>query len=131
MMKMMMTTTCRASSRLVFLLAMVALACTTCASFTATSKMTFQSARAVPGAMAQFKRTAGVLRQSDEGSEPENKNKPMPTSGTYYDDEVRKCFVTASRGLPPSVDECVDQHLIRARSCVLLANPPSLFFDRR
>lgn len=78
----------RSNSLLIFI-AVLASACCMSTAFTAVSKMTFQPARVVPGAMAQFKRRGVGLSMSDESSGDPAEKKPMPTSGTYYDDEVR------------------------------------------
>jgi hypothetical protein len=80
-----------------------------CAAFVATSSqrsstMTFQPARVVPGTMAarytNNKRAAGVVvsMSDSEGKGEQETKAPVPTSGTYYDDEVRIIIYARNAG---------------------------------
>jgi hypothetical protein len=80
----------------IVILAVLALVFETSTAFsTASSKMTFQPARIIPGArvVAASRRQASQILMSGEttteSTDEAAAKKPMPTSGTYYDDEVR------------------------------------------
>jgi hypothetical protein len=87
------------------ILAVLALVFETSTAFsTASSKMTFQPARIVPGArvVVASRQASQILMSGETTTESTDEGaskKPMPTSGTYYDDEVR--FAAFCRKLFP------------------------------